>query len=83
MTPAMLLLVYLCTPPAADGAAMACVARELRGATCEEALALAGAAMRPDRLWHAVACIDVGLRAAPPAVARRPGRATSQRDAQP
>lgn len=59
MTPAMLLLIYLCTPPATQGAPMACMAREIQGETCAEALALAGASMRPDRVWHAVACINV------------------------
>lgn len=57
MTPAFVLLFYVCAAPAEGVRNLACTARDVMAATCAEGLALAEATLAPDRLVFVAACI--------------------------
>ncbi|RVT91379.1 hypothetical protein EOD42_22250 [Rhodovarius crocodyli] len=83
MSGTVLMLAYLCQPPAAPSRAMLCVAREVTASTCHEAAAITEAGLPPDRTWHMVACLAGPVftprpATTAPAPARRPAQGNSR-----
>lgn len=75
MTPAVLLLIYLCAPADEGSHRLSCVAREVQHESCAVALAMAEASIPPGRLWHPVTCMALGPTHSP-AAAPRPQQRT-------
>jgi hypothetical protein len=69
MTPAVLLLAYVCAAPAEPSRVLACAARSYEAESCETALAMAEAALAEGRWLFPATCMAV----ADPRAPARPG----------